>query len=173
MAADNGNPEMAAAAPRPRLLQQVRDAIRRKHFSPRTEESYVHWIRRFVHFHGKRHPAELGEAGVTAFLNHLARDRHVAAATQNQALSALLFLYREVMNQPLAWLNDLDRAKRPARVPSVLTLPGGTHIRRVGRSRWSWPAWVRCAQAAPETYSVCRVLRKRSSEPAVSGALAA
>ena len=121
MAADNGNPEMAAAAPRPRLLQQVRDAIRRKHFSPRTEESYVHWIRRFVHFHGKRHPAELGEAGVTAFLNHLARDRHVAAATQNQALSALLFLYREVMNQPLAWLNDLDRAKRPARVPSVLT----------------------------------------------------
>lgn len=106
MAADNGNPEMAAAAPRPRLLQQVRDAIRRKHFSPRTEESYVHWMRRFVHFHGKRHPAELGEAGVTAFLNHLARDRHVAAATQNQALSALLFLYREVMNQPLAWLNE-------------------------------------------------------------------
>lgn len=120
MAADNGNPEMAAAAPR-RRLQQVRDAIRRKHFSPRTEESYVHWIRRFVHFHGKRHPAKLGEAGVTAFLNHLARDRHVAAATQNQALSALLFLYRKVMNQPLAWLNDLDRAKRPAGVPSVLT----------------------------------------------------
>ena len=121
MTADNGNPGMAAAAPKPRLLQQVRDAIRRKHYSPRTEESYLHWIRRFVYFHGKRHPAELGEAGVTAFLNHLARDRKVAATTQNQALSALLFLYREVMGQPLAWLDDVDRAKRPVRTPTVLT----------------------------------------------------
>ncbi len=121
MTADNGNPGMAAAAPKPRLLQQVRDAIRRKHYSPRTEDSYVHWIKRFVYFHGKRHPAELGEAGVTAFLNHLARDRKVAAATQNQALSALLFLYREVMGQPLAWLDDVDRAKRPVRTPTVLT----------------------------------------------------
>ncbi len=121
MAADNGNPGMAAAAPKPRLLQQVRDAIRRKHYSPRTEQSYVHWIRRFVYFHGKRHPAELGEVEVTAFLNHLARDRKVASATQNQALSALLFLYREVMGQPLAWLDGLDRAKRPVRTPTVLT----------------------------------------------------
>lgn len=121
MTADNGNPGMAAAAPKPRLLQQVRDAIRRKHYSPRTEDSYVHWIKRFVYFHGKRHPAELGEAGVTAFLNHLARDRKVAATTQNQALSALLFLYREVMGQPLAWLDDVDRAKRPVRTPTVLT----------------------------------------------------
>ncbi len=121
MTADNGNPGMAAATPKPRLLQQVRDSIRRKHYSPRTEESYLHWIRRFVYFHGKRHPAELGEAGVTAFLNHLARDRKVAATTQNQALSALLFLYREVMGQPLAWLDDVDRAKRPVRTPTVLT----------------------------------------------------
>lgn len=121
MTANEGNPGISTVTPKPRLLQQVRDAIRRKHFSPRTEDSYVHWIKRFVYFHGKRHPIELGEAEVTAFLNHLARDRNVAAATQNQALSALLFLYREVMGQPLAWLDGLDRAKRPARAPTVLT----------------------------------------------------
>jgi integron integrase len=121
MAGEENDPQLSAAIPRPRLLQQVRDAIRRKHFSPRTEQSYVHWIKRFVFFNGKRHPAELGATEVTAFLNHLARDRKVAAATQNQALCALLFLYREVLGQPLAWLDNLDRAKRPARVPTVLT----------------------------------------------------
>jgi integron integrase len=121
MAVEENDPQLSAAIPRPRLLQQVRDAIRRKHFSPRTEQSYVHWIKRFVFFNGKRHPAELGATEVTAFLNHLARDRKVAAATQNQALCALLFLYREVLGQPLAWLDNLDRAKRPARVPTVLT----------------------------------------------------
>src|SRR5690606_21752521 len=101
MAAGDINPGMAAAAPKPKLLQLVRDAIRRRHYSPRTGDSYVHWIRRFVHFHGKRHPAEPDEPAVTAFLNHLARDHHVAAATQNQALSALLFLYREALGRPL------------------------------------------------------------------------
>ena len=121
MVVGSGNPGAPVAAPKPKLMQQVRDAIRRKHFSPRTEESYVHWIKRFVFFHGKRHPLDLGEAQVTAFLNHLARDRGVAASTQNQALAALLFLYREVMAQPLAWLDGLDRAKRPARAPTVLT----------------------------------------------------
>ena len=121
MTGGSGNPGAPAATPKPKLLQQVRDAIRRKHFSPRTEESYVHWIKRFVFFHGKRHPVELGEAQVTAFLNHLARDRGVAASTQNQALAALLFLYREVMAQPLTWLDGLDRAKRPVRSPTVLT----------------------------------------------------
>jgi integron integrase len=121
MAVEENDPQLSAAIPRPRLLQQVRDAIRRKHFSPRTEQSYVHWIKRFVYFNGKRHPVELGATEVTAFLNHLARDRKVAAATQNQALCALLFLYREVLGQPLAWLDNLDRAKRPARVPTVLT----------------------------------------------------
>jgi integron integrase len=99
----------------------VRDAIQRKHYSDRTEETYVHWIKRFIYFSDRRHPAELGAEEVTAFLNHLARDRNVAAATQNQALSALLFLYKEVLGQPLPWLEGLDRAKRPVRVPAVLT----------------------------------------------------
>src|SRR3954469_9588469 len=105
----------------PRLMDAVRDVGRRKHYSPRTEETYVHWIRRFIFFSGKRHPRELGQAEVTAFLNYLAREREVAAATQNQALSALLFLYKEVLTQPLPWLDDIDRVKRPARVPAVLT----------------------------------------------------
>ena len=76
---------------RPRLLDEVRNAIRRRHYSYRTEESYVDWIKRLIRFHGRRHPRELGEPEVTAFLNHLARERQVAAATQNQALSVLLF----------------------------------------------------------------------------------
>lgn len=105
----------------PRLLDKVRDAIRRKHYSYRTEEAYLFWIRRFIFFNQKRHPKDLGKDEVTSFLNHLARDRGVAAATQNQALSALLFMYKEVFEQPLAWLDDLDRVKRPARVPTVLT----------------------------------------------------
>ena len=111
----------SAAAKPARLLDQVRDAIRRRNYSYRTEEAYVHWIRRFIFFSGKRHPAEIGAAEVTAFLNHLARERDVAAATQNQALSALLFLYREVLREPLPWLDELERAKRPARLPAVLT----------------------------------------------------
>ncbi len=105
----------------PRLLDRVKDAVRRLHYSRRTEAAYVHWIKRFIYFSGRRHPAEMGEAEVTAFLNHLARERNVAAATQNQALSALLFLYRQVLGEPLAWLDQLDRVKRPARVPTVLT----------------------------------------------------
>ena len=105
----------------PRLLDQVRDAIRRRNYSYRTEEAYVNWIRRFIYFSGRRHPAELGAAEVTAFVSHLARERDVAAATQNQALSALLFLYKVVLGQPLPWLDELERAKRPARLPTVLT----------------------------------------------------
>ncbi len=105
----------------PRLLDQVRDAINRRNYSYRTEETYVHWIKRFIYFSARRHPATLGAAEVTGFLSHLARERGVAAATQNQALSALLFLYKEVLGQPLPWLDELDRAKRPVRVPAVLT----------------------------------------------------
>ena len=115
---DSLQPHTARA---PRLLVQVREAIRRRNYSYRTEEAYVQWIRRFIYFSGKRHPLELGAAEVTAFLNHLASERNVAAATQNQALSALLFLYKEVLQQPLPWLDALDRAKRPARLPTVLT----------------------------------------------------
>lgn len=113
---------LSEQSPRPsRLLEQLRDAINRLHYSARTEETYVHWVKRFIYFSGKRHPAQLGAAEVTAFLNYLARERDVAAATQNQALSALLFLYKEVLRQPLPWLNELDRARRPARLPTVLT----------------------------------------------------
>ena len=106
-----------------RLLDRVRGAIRRLHYSRRTEETYIHWIKRFIYFSGRRHPAEMGEAEVTAFLNHLASERNVAAATQNQALSALLFLYKQVLGLPLDWLDQLDRVVKPARMPTVLT-PG-------------------------------------------------
>lgn len=93
-------PGPASSSP-PRLLDQVRDAVRRRHYSYRTEQAYIHWIRRFIYFNGVRHPRELGEPEVTAFLNHLARDRQVASSTQNQALSTLLFLHREVLATPL------------------------------------------------------------------------
>jgi integron integrase len=106
---------------KPRLLEQVHEAIRRRYFSERTEEAYAHWIRRFIFYSGRRHPASLGEAEVTAFLNHLAAERKVAASTQNQALSALLFLYKEVLGRELAWLDGLKRATRPPRLPVALT----------------------------------------------------
>src|SRR4051812_26567935 len=105
----------------PKLLDQVRDVIRVKHYSIRTEQTYVDWIRRFVLFHDKRHPREMGEDEVTAFLTSLARDGNVAASTQNQALSALLFLYKEVLKQEIGWLGSVERAKKPTRLPVVLT----------------------------------------------------
>lgn len=111
----------SSATQGPRLLDRLRGAIRRKHYSRRTEEAYTHWTKRFIYFHGKRHPSVLGEAEVTAFLNHLAMERSVSASTQNQALSALLFLYKEALGLELAWLDGLVRAKRPERVPVVLT----------------------------------------------------
>jgi integron integrase len=105
----------------PKLLDQVRDRIRVKHYSIRTETQYVQWVRRFILFHGKRHPREMGAGEVEAFLSHLAVDGKVAAATQNQALSALLFLYREVLGVTLPWLDNVTRAKHPQRLPVVLT----------------------------------------------------
>jgi integron integrase len=109
------------AAGSPKLLDQVRDRIRIKHYSIRTETQYVQWVRRFILFHGKRHPRDLGAAEMEAFLTHLAVDGNVAAATQNQALSALLFLYREVLQIDVPWLDKVVRAKRPQRLPVVLT----------------------------------------------------
>lgn len=106
---------------KPKLLEQVRDVIRRKHYSFRTEQTYLDWIRRFILFHRKRHPSEMAETEVTEFLTSLARDGDVAASTQNQALSALLFLYKEVLKQEIGWLDGVERAKRPARLPVVLT----------------------------------------------------
>jgi len=105
----------------PRLLDQVRDAIRTRHYSIRTEEVYLQWIRRYIFFHNKRHPRDMGEQEITDFLTHLAVEKHVSASTQNQALSALLFLYKEVLKQELDWLDDGVRAKRPRRLPVVMT----------------------------------------------------
>ena len=104
-----------------KLLEEVRDLIRTLHYSYRTEEAYLHWIRQYILFHGKRHPTEMGAAEVSAFLTHLAVKRQVAASTQNQALAALLFLYKNVLKEELPWLKNVERAKRPARIPLVLT----------------------------------------------------
>jgi hypothetical protein len=105
----------------PRLLDQYRECLRMKHYSLRTEDAYLHWVRRFIYFHGKRHPREMGGPEVEAFLSHLATEGRVASSTQNQALAALLFLYREVLQKELPWMDGMVRAKRPARVPVVLT----------------------------------------------------
>jgi integron integrase len=105
----------------PRLLDRLREKIRLKHYSIRTEEAYADWVRRFVVFHGRRHPAEMGAAEVEAFLTHLAVEGGVAASTQNQAKSALLFLYKEVLGVELPWLDGVASAKAPKRLPVVLT----------------------------------------------------
>ena len=106
----------------PRLLERVRERLRVKHYSLRTETAYLGWIKRFIVFHGKRHPSGMGKTEVEAFLTYLAAERDVAAATQNQALSALLFLYAEVLEMQLPWLSEVTRAKKPARLPTVLTV---------------------------------------------------
>jgi integron integrase len=106
----------------PRLLVQVRDCLRSLHYSLRTEETYLHWIRRFLRFHGKRDPRQLGAPEVGAFLTHLATESEVSAATQNLALAAVLFLYRDVLAVELPWLKDVTRAKRSERLPTVLTV---------------------------------------------------
>ncbi len=111
----------ASSRGNPKLLDRVRDVLRRKHYSFRTEQTYTDWIRRYILFHNKRHPAEMGEAEVTQFLTSLARDGKVAASTQNQALSALLFLYQQVLKQEIGWLEAVERASQPKRVPVVLT----------------------------------------------------
>ena len=105
----------------PRLLDQVRAACRVRHYSLRTERAYIGWIRRFIMANGKRHPRDMGGAEVASFLTGLATRGRVAASTQNQALSALLFLYRVVLGVELPWLDDVVRAKRPRRVPVVLS----------------------------------------------------
>jgi integron integrase len=105
----------------PKLLDQGREALRIRHYSLRTEQTYVQWIKRFIFFHGKRHPQEMGEVEVGQFLSALATESRVSASTQNQALNALLFLYRAVLEKPLGYVNGVVRAKRPSRLPVVLT----------------------------------------------------
>ena len=105
----------------PRLLDQMREALRLRHYSLRTEQAYLHWTKRFIYFHGKRHPRDLGPREVEAFLSHLAVEGGVSASTQGQALAALLFLYKQVLGVDLPWLDEVVRAKRPQRLPAVLT----------------------------------------------------
>lgn len=105
----------------PRLLDQVAARVRVLHYSIRTERVYVDWVKRFILFHGKRHPGEMGAAEVEAFLTHLAVARQVSASTQNQAKSALLFLYKQVLGVELPWLDDVTQAQAPKRLPVVLT----------------------------------------------------
>lgn len=107
---------------KPKLLDQVKGKVRLRNYSYRTEQSYVAWVRRFILFHHKKHPSEMGKPEVEAFLKHLAVNKNVAASTQNQALSALLFLYKEVLEQPLGYV-DVMWAKKPKRLPIVLTRP--------------------------------------------------
>jgi len=111
----------SSAARRPRLLDQVREAVRVRHLGGRTEQAYVAWVKRFVLFHGKRHPRHMGRSEVESFLAHLAVDGQAAASTQNQALAAILFLYRHVLDQNLGWLENVVRARRPKRLPVVLS----------------------------------------------------
>ncbi|MEO7724974.1 MAG: integron integrase [Chthoniobacterales bacterium] len=110
----------AEQAAKPKFLDQVRTILRTRHYSLRTEEAYLGWIRRFILFHGKRHPREMGAAEVAAFLNYLAQERSVAAATQNQALNALLFLYEAVLERKLGTIEGLQRVRRPPKLPVVL-----------------------------------------------------
>ena len=112
---------MTSSPPQPKLLDQVRSKIRVKHYSIRTEQAYVDWIKRFIVHFDKRHPRDLGAAEVEAFLTHLAVEGQVAASTQNQAKSAILFLYREVLAQELPWLDNVEPAKPPQHLPVVLT----------------------------------------------------
>ena len=106
---------------KPRLLDQVRQAIRTRHYSARTEKAYVYWIKRYIFFHNKRHPAEMAEAEIGEFLSSLATERHLSAATQNQILNALLFLHHEVLNKKIRLIEGVVCTKRPLRMPVVLT----------------------------------------------------
>jgi len=117
----NQNPPGETGVRPPRLMDKVRDEVRARHYSPRTEKAYCAWIRRYILFHGRRHPRELGPEAIEAFLTHLATEGHVSASTQNQALAALLVLYVRVLAQPTAWLSQFVRAKRPERLPATLT----------------------------------------------------
>ncbi len=106
---------------KPKLLDQLREAMRARHYSPRTEQSYVHWVKRFIFFHNVRHPDELAEPEINAFLTHLAIKEKVSASTQNQALSGLLFLYRHVIGREIGDLGEVIRARKPTRLPVVMT----------------------------------------------------
>jgi integron integrase len=122
MVINSPQPQVAARPSQPpKLLDRVSLAIRARHYSPNTEEAYVAWIKRFIFFHSKRHPIEMGEPEINAFLTHLAVTKQVSASTQTQALSALLFLYRHVLGRPIGDLGEIIRARKPTRLPVVMT----------------------------------------------------
>ncbi|MCD4690491.1 phage integrase N-terminal SAM-like domain-containing protein, partial [bacterium] len=118
----SGRSDTRASEPRsPKLLDRVRMEIRTRHYSGRTEEAYVGWVRRFVRFHGNRHPLTMSASHVRQFLSYLANERGVSASTQNQALSAILFLYGAVLERDIGWVHGIARAKGPKRLPVVLS----------------------------------------------------
>jgi integrase len=117
----NGNVSGFIPNPKLKLREQLREVIPFKHYSIRTEAMYWHWIRRFILFHGKKHPREMAATEVQSFLTHLATHENVAAATQNQALNALVFLYRELVNVPLGEIGEIERPTRRAKLPTVLS----------------------------------------------------
>ena len=153
----------------PKLLDRVRAAIRARHYSLRTEEAYVGWVRRFILFHNKRHPAEMGEAEINQFLTNLAVAGNVAASTQNQALAAILFLYQAVLEKDLDRIDGIVRAKKPKRLPVVLTrdevralfgrMSGTTSRSATAKDRRIGPPCFR-----PEQNSRCLAISNRCGE---------
>lgn len=132
----------------PRLLDRIRMAVRTRHYSIRTEEAYVTWARRYILFHHKKHPSAMGAEEINAFLTHLAVEKNVSASTQNQALSALLFLYKEVLQENVGWVADVVRATRPKRLPVVFTREEVVRIlgRMAGVERLVWSRSLSCAE---------------------------
>ena len=121
----------------PKLLDQVRNLIRTRHYSIRTEEAYTYWIKHYIIFHGKQHPAGLGPDEINAFLSHLAVDRNVASSTQRQATSAILFLYRDVLGKNIDWIDNVEQAKRSLHIPVVFTRQEANDVlQRLGGTRW-------------------------------------
>jgi len=118
------SPEVTSSVgQKPKLLDQVRAVLRTRHYSYRTEEAYIHWIKRYIFFHNKRHPMEMGEKEISQFLTHLAVNEKVSASTQNQALCSLMFLYKKVLGFDLGELESIVWAKRPSKLPVVLSRP--------------------------------------------------
>ena len=117
--ADQRTPDIPRRRP-PKLLDQLHETLRRRHYSPRTEEAYVYWTVQYIRFHGMRHPRELGHVDLMAFLTHLATARNLAASTQNQALNAVVFLYKHVLGVDIVGEHGFERARRPRRLPTVL-----------------------------------------------------
>jgi len=153
----NSLPNPVASTDPPKLLEQVRGKIRLKHYSIRTEQAYLDWIKRFILHFDKRHPSEMGAVEVEVFLTHLAVERHVAASTQNQAKSALLFLYKEVLGVELPWLDNVEQAKAPKRLPTVLTK---TEVQAV-LSRLSGTHWLVASLLYGTGMRILEVLRLR------------